>query len=348
MEVKLGNQILGKGTPFIVAELSGNHNQSLERALKLVDTAAECGVHAVKIQTYTADTLTIDCSNKYFQISDPNSLWNGKNLYQLYSEAHTPWDWHQPIFERCQNLGLIGFSTPFDDTSVDFLESLNVPFYKIASFENTDHRLIAKVAKTGKPVIMSTGMATIEELAKAVAIARKNGCQQLVLLKCTSTYPATPEFSNLRTIPHMRELFNCEIGLSDHTLGIGVALASITFGCTFIEKHFTLRRADGGVDSAFSMEPAEMANLVLESKRAWQGLGKVNYGVSSENEEKSKTFRKSLFVVKNMKKGDLLTPETVRAIRPGFGLPVEYYDLVMGRRLKENVDFGTPLTWGLI
>ena len=256
--------------PFIIAEMSGNHNQSLERALKIVEVAAKTGVNALKIQTYTPDTMTIDKNDGEFLITDKNSLWTGKSLYELYKEAYTPWEWHKPIFDKCKECGIFGFSTPFDFTAVEFLEEINVPFYKIASFENTDLPLIKKIAKTGKPIIISTGMTNVAELNDLVETAKENGCKDLVLLKCTSNYPATPDGSNLLTIPHMRKLFNCEVGLSDHTLGIGVAVASVALGATVIEKHFTLSRAEGGVDSAFSMEPAEMKQLVVETERAWQ------------------------------------------------------------------------------
>ncbi len=254
--IKIESRIIGLNcSPFVVAELSGNHNQSLDRALALVDAAANAGVDAVKLQTYTADTMTIDLKEREFFIDDRNSLWYGKSLYELYKEAHTPWEWHQPIFERCKKSGLICFSTPFDNTAVDFLEDLGAPCYKIASFENTDTRLLRKVASTGKPVIISTGMASLSDLEETVNTIRKAGCNDLVLLKCTSSYPASPKNANILTIPHMREMFNCHVGLSDHTLGIGVAVASVALGATVIEKHLTLSREDGGVDAAFSLEP---------------------------------------------------------------------------------------------
>ena len=259
--------------PFIIAEMSGNHNQSLERALAIVDAAADAGVDAVKIQTYTADTMTIDIDTGEFSISDKDSLWKGETLYHLYEKAHTPWEWHTAIFERCKERGIMGFSTPFDDTSVDFLEDLGVPCYKIASFENVDLPLIRKVARTGKPIIASTGMTSVAELSDLVQTARENGCTDLTLLKCTSSYPASPEGTNLRTIPHMRELFGCAVGLSDHTLGIGASVASVALGAVVIEKHFTLSRAEGGVDAAFSLEPAEMATLVRECRTAALTLG---------------------------------------------------------------------------
>jgi pseudaminic acid synthase len=333
--------------PFIIAEMSGNHNQSLERALEIVEAAAKSGVHALKIQTYTADTMTLNLDQGEFNISDQNSLWTGNSLYKLYQEAYTPWEWHKPILDRCRDLGLIGFSTPFDGTAVDFLESLDVPLYKIASFENTDLPLIRKVAQTGKPMIISTGMASIAELDETVRAAREAGCQDLTLLKCTSTYPATPGNSNLLTIPHLRDLFNVQVGLSDHTMGIGAAVASVALGATVIEKHFTLSRADGGVDSAFSMEPAEMQQLVIESERAWQALGKITYG-PTETEKASMVFRRSLYIVNDMSAGDVFTANNLKAIRPGMGLPPKYYETFIGRQVKRDVQMGTPLSWDLI
>ncbi|MFZ5589815.1 MAG: pseudaminic acid synthase [Pseudomonadota bacterium] len=333
--------------PFVIAEMSGNHNQSLERALKIVEAAAKAGAHGLKIQTYTPDTMTLDLDEGEFHISNPDSLWAGTSLYKLYSEAYTPWEWHKPIFDRARELGLIPFSTPFDDTAVDFLENLNVPCYKIASFENTDLPLIRRVAATGKPLIISTGMATVAELDGTVRAARAAGCKDLILLKCTSTYPATPEHTNILTIPHLRELFDCEVGLSDHTMGIGVSVASVALGATVIEKHFTLNRADGGVDSTFSIEPAEMAQLVVETERAWQALGQVSYG-PTEAEKKSIQFRRSLYVVQDLKAGDVLTKENVRAIRPGLGLPTEYLEQVLGKTVKQDVRRGTALSWGMM
>lgn len=345
---RFGRKVLEKGQPpLIIAEMSGNHNQSLERALEIVEAAAKTGAHALKIQTYTADTMTLDLDEGEFFISDPNNLWQGTSLYKLYQEAHTPWEWHKPIFDRCRELGMLGFSTPFDETAVDFLESLDVPFYKIASFENTDIPLIQKVAATGKPMIISTGMATVAELDETVRAAREAGCKDLVLLKCTSTYPATPEDTNILTIPHMRELFGCEVGLSDHTMGIGVSVASVALGATVIEKHFTLSRADGGVDSTFSMEPEEMRALVVESERAWQALGHISYGPMVK-EKKSLAYRRSLYVVQDMKAGELFTKENVRAIRPGHGLPPKYLSTLIGRRLVKDVKKGTPMGWELL
>ena len=346
--ITINNRKIGPGQPpFIIAEMSGNHNQSLERALEIVDAAAKTGAHALKIQTYTPDTMTLDLDEREFHISDPNSLWAGTSLYKLYGEAYTPWEWHKPIFDRARELGIIAFSTPFDDTSVDFLETLDVPCYKIASFENTDLPLIRRVAATGKPLIISTGMASIAELDDTVRAAREAGCKDLILLKCTSTYPATASSTNILTIPHMRELFGCEVGLSDHTMGVGVSIASVALGATVIEKHFTLNRADGGVDSTFSMEPAEMSQLVLESERAWQALGKVSYG-ATEAEKKSIVYRRSLYVVQDIKAGEVLTKENVRAIRPGLGLATKYLDVVLGKVVNQDVKRGTPLIWDIL
>ena len=330
--------------PFIIAEMSGNHNHSLERALAIVDAAAEAGVDALKLQTYTADTMTIDKSDGEFFISDANSLWKGESLYSLYQKAYTPWEWHKAIFERCREKGIIGFSTPFDFTAVDFLEELDCPIYKIASFENIDLPLIKRVARTGKPMIVSTGMASVGELQELVDTARDNGCEDLTLLKCTSSYPATPEGTNLLTIPHMQELFKCNVGLSDHTLGIGAAVASMALGARVIEKHFTLCRADGGVDSAFSMEPAEMAQLVRECNTAVQAMGHVSYEMQ-EQEKNSLIYRRSLYIVKDMKAGDVLTEENLRSIRPGLGLEPKYYEKLLGKRINRDVKKGSALCW---
>ncbi len=333
--------------PFIIAEMSGNHNRSLERALEIVEAAAATGAHALKMQTYTADTMTLDVDKPGFRIEDPKSLWYGRTLYDLYEEAHTPWEWHEPLFERCLELGVIPFSTPFDASAVDFLEGLDAPAYKIASFENIDLPLIRKVAATGKPVILSTGMATPAELDEAVRAARESGCNDLILLQCTSTYPATPENTNLLTIPHMRDLFGVQVGLSDHTLGVGVAVASVALGATVVEKHFTLSRADGGVDAAFSLEPSEMKTLVAETERAWRGLGRVQYG-PTEKEKASLVFRRSLYVAKDMKAGEAFTEENLRAIRPGHGLSPKFYDTLLGKRVCKDVAEGTPVSWDLV
>jgi pseudaminic acid synthase len=343
LDVEVG----GGCPPFVIAEMSGNHNQSLERALQIVDAAAASGAHGLKIQTYTADTITLDCEGEDFVISDPNSLWAGQSLYKLYQEAHTPWEWHARIFDRARHHGMIAFSTPFDETAVDFLEGLDTPCYKIASFENNDLPLLSKVAATGKPLIVSTGMASIAELDELVKTVRNAGCHDLVLLKCTSTYPATPENTNLRTIPHLREMFGCEVGLSDHTMGVGAALAAVALGATVIEKHFTLSRAEGGVDSAFSMEPEEMRLLVSESQKAWQALGSVRYG-PTDAERRSMAFRRSIYVARDMVEGESFSRENLRIVRPGWGLPPKFFDTLIGKRPTHPLKKGTPLTWDVV
>jgi N-acetylneuraminate synthase len=346
-QFKIGHYEIGReAPPFVIAEMSGNHNQSLDRALAIVNAAAKAGAHAIKLQTYTPDTMTIDLREGDFMVKGLG-LWEGTSLYDLYKEAYTPWEWHKPIFDRCRELGMVGFSTPFDDTAVDFLESLDVPAYKIASFENSDLPLIRKVAATGKPIIMSTGMATVSELDESVREMRKLGAKNIVLLKCTSTYPATPENTHITTIPHLRELFGVEAGLSDHTMGVGVAVASVALGASVVEKHFTLRRADGGVDSTFSLEPEELASLVTETKRAWQSLGRVTYGPTSA-EKNSMKYRRSLFIVKDLEEGEVLTKENVRIIRPGTGLPPKFFEMVLGKKVKRAVKRGTALQWDLI
>lgn len=346
--MRILDRTIGPGQrPYLIAEMSGNHNQSLERALEIVDAAAAAGADAIKLQTYTAETMTLNVRMPGFVIDDPKSLWAGRQLYELYQEAHTPWEWHRAIMDRAAVHGVHCFSTPFDDTSVDFLESLNVPAYKIASFENTDLPLIKRVASTGKPMIMSTGMATAGEIEEAVRTARDAGCRDLVLLKCTSSYPATPVTTNISTIPHMRALFGCEVGLSDHTMGCGVAVAATALGATVIEKHFTLRRADGGVDSAFSMEPHELKQLRDETERAVQALGEVNYG-PTEAELKSLNFRRSLYFSRDVRAGELLTEDNVRCVRPGFGLAPKYLGYVRGRRAAQAAVAGTPVSWELL
>jgi len=340
----IGNRAIGpEYPPFVIAEMSGNHNQSLERALKIVEAAAQAGAHAIKLQTYTADTITLDVRGGSFEISDPDSPWAGKNLHDLYSQAYTPWEWHAPIMERARQLGLICFSSPFDETAVDFLLELDVPAFKIASFENNHLPLIKKAASTGKPLIISTGMASLGELDNSVRTAREAGCAELVLLKCTSTYPATPENTNLRTIPHLRELFKCEVGLSDHTMGVGTAVAAVALGACVIEKHFTLSRADGGVDSGFSLEPNELANLVTESERAWQSLGQVRYG-PSESEQKSLLLRRSIYVAKDISEGECFNAENLRIVRPGHGAPPYLLEKLLGCPAQRNFQRGSPLT----
>ncbi len=348
MNLKILNRSIGRDAePFVIAEMSGNHNRSLERALSIVKAAAESGAHAIKIQTYTPDSMTLDLDEREFRITDKKSLWYGKSLYQVYSLGCTPYEWHREIFEAAHGLGIIPFSTPFDMAAVEFLETLNAPCYKIASFENTDVNLLRAVAATGKPLIISTGMATAAELDESVSVIRDAGCKKFVLLKCTSTYPSLPFDSNLYTIPHMSDLFKCEVGISDHTLGMGVALAAVALGATVIEKHFTLDRADGGIDSAFSVEPHEMQQLVLESKRAWQSLGTVSYG-PTEAETTSLGYRRSLYVVKNLKSGDMLTTDNVRAIRPGLGLATKHLPHFLGKKISKDVARGTALTWDLL
>lgn len=330
--------------PFIIAEMSGNHNQSLERALQIVDAAAKAGAHAIKLQTYTPDTMTVPGA---LTITDTSSLWHGRELHDLYKEAYTPWEWHKTIFDYAQEKGLIVFSTPFDETAVDFLENLNVCAYKIASFENTDLPLLKKVALTGKPVIMSTGIATLADIDEAVRVLKSNGCRELALLKCTSTYPASPENTNLLTIPRMREIFKCPVGLSDHTMGVGAAIAAVALGAGIIEKHFTLRRVDGGVDSSFSMEPEELKQLVMETERAFLALGEVYFGVQ-EAEKNNVIYKRSVYVVKEVHPGDYFTKDNIRVIRPGYGLLPKFYETVLGKKSNKYIKAGTPLTWEIL
>jgi len=346
--MKIGEREIGPGfRPYLIAEMSGNHNRSLERALEIVDAAAASGADAIKLQTYTAETMTLNVDAPGFVIDDPDSLWFGRQLYDLYEEAHTPWDWHAAIIARAASHGMDCFSTPFDDTAVDFLEKLGVPAYKIASFEVIDLPLIRRVARTGKPIILSTGMASVAEIDEAVRTARAEGNDQLILLKCTSTYPATPENTNISTIPNMRETFGLQTGLSDHTMGCGVAVASVALGAVLVEKHFTLRRADGGVDSAFSLEPHEFLQLREEVDRAWQAVGQVTYG-GTKAEENSRIYRRSLYIGRDMKAGELLNAETMRIVRPGHGLPPKFYDELLGRTVREDVTAGTPLRWDIV
>ena len=343
MDITIGQRPVGPTQrPFIIAEMSGNHNQSLDRALALVDAAADAGVDALKLQTYTADTISMDTG--FVIREDGQSLWEGKSLYQLYKEAYTPWEWHAPIFERARQRGLLAFSSPFDESAVDFLEALDVPAYKIASFENAHWPLLRRVAATGKPVIVSTGAATLSEIDEAVRVLRGAGCRELVLLKCTSTYPASPATTNLRTLPVLAETFNCPVGLSDHTLGVGASVAAVALGACVIEKHFTLRRTDGGVDSAFSLEPAELRLLVDETIRAHQALGTVQLCVQA-SEEKSRIFKRSIYVARPIAAGEPLTADNLRIIRPGDGLLPRFWDVVLGRPAARNLTPGTPLTW---
>ena len=346
--VQIGSRFIGTGhPPFVIAEMSGNHNQSLQRAFELVDAAAATGAHALKLQTYTPDTITLNVRGGDFEISDRSSLWAGRNLHDLYAKAYTPWEWHGPIMERARQHGLLCFSSPFDESAVDFLEDLDVPAYKIASFENNHLPLIRRAAATGKPLIISTGMASLADLDRAVTTAREAGCRDLVLLKCTSTYPATPANTNIRTIPHLREMFACEVGLSDHTMGVGVSVAAVALGASVIEKHFTLSRADGGVDSAFSLEPAELAALVQETERAWQSLGNVRYG-PTEAERSSLQFRRSIYVAADIAEGEIFSTQNLRVVRPGYGAPPYLYDQLLGRPARQSYQPGTPLSFDQI
>ena len=341
-DIKIENITIGQNSkPFIIAEMSGNHNQSLDRALALVNAASEAGAHALKLQTYTADTITMKGA---YTINDPSSLWNGKELHDLYKEAYTPWEWHKPIFDRAKERGMIAFSSPFDETAVDFLEELNVPAYKIASFENTHIPLIRKVAKTGKPVIISTGVSSIADIDETVRVLRPEGCDNFILLKCTSTYPASALNTNLLTIPHLSQLHNCIVGLSDHTMGIGVSVAAVALGARVIEKHFTLRRSDGGVDSSFSLEPEELKALVIETEQAFLALGKIQYGVQ-EAEEKSLFFKRSIYVAKDIKAGEVFSEKNLRIIRPGDGISPKYLDHIIGKICKYDLKIGTPLSF---
>lgn len=346
-EIKIANRKIGPDhPPFIVAEMSGNHNGSLDRALKIIEAVKAAGADAIKFQTYTADTITLNVKQGEFLIDDPKSLWAGKHLYELYQKAHTPWEWHERLFKKCKELDLIAFSSPFDESAVDFLEKLKVPCYKIASLEIVDLPLIQKVAQTGKPLIISTGGATLTEISEALETARHAGCKDIILLKCTTAYPAAPVDSNLRTIPQLAATFNSLVGLSDHTLSLGVPLASIALGCCLIEKHVTLSRKDGGVDSAFSLEPAELEALSKESKIAWQALGKVHFG-ALPSEKTSLSHRPSLYFVQDVTKGETVQAQHVRSVRPGNGLPPKYLPKIMGLQLAQNVKKGSPVTWDL-
>ena len=346
-EIIIGGRHIGKGhPPFIIAEMSGNHNQSLDRALKIVEAAAKAGVHALKIQTYTADTMTLDLDEGEFFISDPDSLWKGKSLYKLYQEAHTPWDWHKPIFDHARKLGLIAFSTPFDETAVDFLETLDNPVYKIASFELVDLPLIKKVAATGKPLIMSTGMANLKEIGEAVEVARGGGCGDIILLHCISGYPTPVDQCNLKTIADLARRFDVICGLSDHSLGTTVSVAGVVLGASVIEKHVTLSRDDKGPDSEFSLEPEELRRLCEESKIAWVSLGKAGYE-RRPVEENCIKFRRSIYIVKDIKAGEVLTAEHIRVIRPGYGLAPKYFHDLIGKRVSRTAKFGEAVSWEL-
>ncbi|MEI2829333.1 pseudaminic acid synthase [Pseudomonas mosselii] len=336
-----GRRIARDEPPYIIAELSANHNGRLQTALKIVEEAKKAGADAIKLQTYTADTITLNCDDEAFQIQ--GGLWGGKTLYQLYQEAHMPWAWHQPLFEHARRLGITIFSSPFDPSAVDLLEDLNAPAYKIASFEAVDLPLIRYVASTGKPMIISTGMADAEEIQEAIDAAREGGCKELAILHCVSGYPAPAEDYNLHTLPDMMRRFGCVTGLSDHTLDNTTATASVVLGASIIEKHFTLDRNGGGPDDSFSLEPAELAALCRDSKTAWKALGHVDYGRKS-SEQGNVKFRRSLYFVKKMKAGERLTADAVRSVRPGFGLAPKFMDDIIGRELRLAVEPNTPVT----
>lgn len=346
--VKIGAHEVGPGQrPFMIAEMSGNHNGDLERALAIVDAAATSGAQAIKLQTYRADTITIDADGPQFRIRDEHGLWGGRKLYDLYEQAHTPWEWHEPLFERARERGLVPFSSPFDPTAVDLLESLDAAAYKIASAELVDLPLIRLVASTGKPMVMSTGMATLGEIDAAIRAARAGGCRELVLLACTASYPADPTDANLHTIPALAEAFGVPVGLSDHTPGIGVAVAAVALGACAVEKHVTLRRGDGGVDSDFSLEPSELAALCRETDAARRALGPARFG-PRPSEQDTLALRRSLYVVADVRVGDAVTVENVRSIRPAGGLPTDLMATVLGRRFTRDASRGTPLTWDLV
>lgn len=347
-EIKIGQRVIGANhPPFIIAELSGNHGQDLSLALQMVDAAAAAGAHAIKLQTYTADSMTLNVQTDDFVIQEQDSLWHGESLHALYAKAATPYEWHKTLFDRAQALGMEAFSSPFDEAAVDFLASLDVPCYKIASFELTDIPLIRKAASKGKPIIMSTGMASLSDIELAVKTARQAGCDEIILLKCTSTYPALPSNTNLNTIANMRDAFSVQVGLSDHTAGTGVSVAATALGATVIEKHFVLDRTAGGVDAAFSLEPDELASLVVETERAWQAMGGVVYG-GTVAEEKSKHYRRSIYVSKAINKGEILSADNVKIVRPASGLQPKHWDRVVGKVARHDLAVGTPLSWELI
>ena len=342
----INGRAIGAGHPcYIIAEMSANHGQDFQMAVDLIKAAKNAGADAVKLQTYTPDTLTIDCDNSYFQIE--GTIWDGKNLYELYQEAYTPWEWQPKLQKVAAELGLDLFSTPFDETAVNFLESMDVPAYKIASFENVDLILLRKVAQTGKPIIMSTGMATLGEVDEAVHCIRTHGGHQLALLKCCSSYPAPPQEMHLSSIPHLSQAFGVPVGLSDHTLDLAVPVAAVAIGACIVEKHFTLSRNAGGPDSAFSLEPKEFKEMVEAVRVCEQAMGHIHYGLN-EREEKSRTFRRSLFVVDDIKAGEAFTEVNIRSIRPGHGLHTRHFCQVLGRRASQDIDRGTPLDWSLI
>lgn len=340
-----GRRIGADQPPYIIAELSANHNGKLETAMRIIEEAAKAGADAVKLQTYRPDTITLDCDSDDFKIK--GGLWDGRTLYELYEEAHMPWEWHKPLFDHARQLGITIFSSPFDTTAVDLLEELGAPAYKIASFEAVDLPLIEYVAKTGKPMIISTGMADGEEIQEAIDAARGAGCTQLAVLHCVSGYPAPAEDYNLRTLPDMRQRFGLVTGLSDHTLDNTTAIASVVLGASLVEKHFTLNRNGGGPDDSFSLEPADLVALCRDSKTAWRALGEVSYGRKS-SEQGNVQFRRSLYFVKPLRRGDVITPEAVRSVRPGYGLEPKYLRSLIGRKVESDVDANTPVRWDLV
>lgn len=345
-EITIAGRAIGpEHPPFVVAELSANHNGDLGRALAIMEAAKEAGADAVKLQTYTADKITIDHDGPDFRIE--GGLWAGETLYSLYERAHTPWDWQARLFEKGRELGLVVFSSPFDHTAVDFLEELEAPAYKVASFELIDLPLIRKCAATGKPLIMSTGMANLSEIGEAVSAAREAGAGEIALLHCTSGYPTEPEDADIRTIPHLAAAFGVPAGLSDHTPGVGAPIASVALGGCIIEKHFTLSRADGGPDAPFSLEPDELKTLCENVNLAWRALGRIRYD-RSESERGNVHFRRSLYVVEDVKAGEPLTEKNLRSIRPGFGLPPKFHDILLGKRVNRDVPRGTPMSWDLL
>ncbi len=342
---KINDRLINKSSePFIIAEMSGNHNQSLDRALEIVDAAAKIGVDAIKLQTYTADTMTLDLHENEFFIKDKKNIWKGNSLYDLYKVAYTPWEWHEAIMKRANQLDLICFSTPFDESAVDFLEDLNVPAYKIASFENVHLPLIKKVAITGKPVIVSTGMATLSEIDEIIITLTENGCENFSLLKCNSSYPTIHSDSNIITIPHMKKMFQCEVGLSDHTMGIGAAIAAISHGASIVEKHFTINRDDGGIDSSFSMQQNEMELLVKEAKYAWQSIGEIHYG-PTKSEKREKKYQRSIYVINDISSGDRLSENNIGIIRPGLGLKPKYFEQLINKKVNKDLKKGTAFSW---
>ena len=341
--MKIKNNLINiKKPPIIIAEISGNHNQSIKNIIKLLEISKKNGVKYIKIQTYTPETITLKSERREFRINQGHKLWGGKTLHDLYKDAHTPWNWHKEIFNKAKKLGLVCFSTPFDESAVDFLETLNVPAYKIASFEITHIPLIKKIAQTKKPVIMSTGMASFDEIKFAIKTLKDNGCKDYAILKCTSTYPSNPKESNLITIKNMKKIFKCEVGISDHTPGIGTSIAAVSLGATIVEKHITLDKKNGAVDSKFSLEPEEFKNLVIETNRAWQSIGKVHYG-PTKSEKISLKYRRSIYLIEDIKKGEKITIDKIKIVRPNLGVLPKYLESILGKKAKKNLKKNSPL-----